>query len=420
MNQNATVNANLILAGAQTFTTAAGKTLAIGGNITATGAGTGSLTLAGAGTVTLTGTSSYGGATTVSGGVLNYDTGCAKQFLGTASTLAVANGAVNVGGFVGLNRFDVNGNGAVNVTGGTLTTQGAKCNGSQVLVGSGSYGILNVSSGAVNISGNVGGNGPEDGRIDIGQDGTGLLRIAGGIMSVGNGIFLSGNNGPGNSELTITGGTLNHGGDNRSAEGWFYVAARGGLSVVNVAGGLIDNNQNQCIIANSGGTAGADTGIINLNSGTLVTREFTQPGSGNMAIINFNGGTLKVGAGSSTTAFTPTSFQATSSFMTYINGAFGAYAGGAVIDTFGNNTTIPNALLAPTGSGVSAIAVGSGGSGYIGAPYRDDQRFRNHAVRHDDKRFEDNCDDQHDGRRCRPDRFRDRHRSRLGRDRRHA
>jgi autotransporter-associated beta strand protein len=42
--------------------------------------------------------------------------------------------------------------------------------------------------------------------------------------------------------------------------------------------------------------------------------------------------------------------------------------GGATIDDGGTAITIANALLAPTGSGVSTIAVANGGSGYVGAP----------------------------------------------------
>jgi autotransporter-associated beta strand protein len=52
----------------------------------------------------------------------------------------------------------------------------------------------------------------------------------------------------------------------------------------------------------------------------------------------------------------------------YVNGAFGSFSGGAVIDTNEMNITIPAALIAPVGNGVATIPVTSGGSGYIGAP----------------------------------------------------
>ena len=52
-----------------------------------------------------------------------------------------------------------------------------------------------------------------------------------------------------------------------------------------------------------------------------------------------------------------------------VNGPFGSYAGGAVIDTNGFSDTIAASLLAPSGSGVSSLALSTSGSGYIGAPY---------------------------------------------------
>ncbi len=65
-NQNATINANLALGAAQTWTTASSSQLTVGGQV----GGAFGLTLAGAGTVVLTGANSYTGGTTLSGGTL--------------------------------------------------------------------------------------------------------------------------------------------------------------------------------------------------------------------------------------------------------------------------------------------------------------------------------------------------------------
>ena len=74
--------------------------------------------------------------------------------------------------------------------------------------------------------------------------------------------------------------------------------------------------------------------------------------------------------GTLTAAADSTSFIPSSSYLTtYVNGAFGSFTGGAVIDTNGKSVTVASSLLAPTGSGVSSLSLGSGGSGYIGAPY---------------------------------------------------
>jgi len=57
------------------------------------------------------------------------------------------------------------------------------------------------------------------------------------------------------------------------------------------------------------------------------------------------------------------------SLATIVNGPFGTFSGGAVIDTNGFNPTIATNLVAPTGSGLSGLSVTNAGSGYIGAPY---------------------------------------------------
>ena len=69
-NQDATINANVLLPGAQVFTTAIGRTLTVGGNLT----GAGSLSIGtatiGAGTVVLSGANTYLGSTTINAGTL--------------------------------------------------------------------------------------------------------------------------------------------------------------------------------------------------------------------------------------------------------------------------------------------------------------------------------------------------------------
>src|SRR6202042_762679 len=54
-------------------------------------------------------------------------------------------------------------------------------------------------------------------------------------------------------------------------------------------------------------------------------------------------------------------------FMGGLTGAF-VYQGGANIDTNGNNITISQALLAPSGSGVNSVSLTSKGTGYKDTP----------------------------------------------------
>ena len=361
-NQDTTINAGVILGANQTWTTAAGKTLTLGGTIGNVTAGAG-LTLAGAGTVAVNGTAAFSGATTVNNGAtLSFAAGSNKTYLGSGNTLVVS-GTVNVAGIVDVENFGGNGlNGVLNVTGsGALTLRNAPGNGDvAAAIGNSGYGMLNLTSGAVNV---LGGSGNTYGSMNIENGGNqGLLRITGGVLNVGQ--MMIARNGGGTSEFTITAGAFNKGG----TAGLFDIGDRGGFtSVLNVAGGLLDNTNAAITLGRSGGTAGAALQVVNFDAGTMLTKEFSGAQAGIQTIINFNGGTVKASPGISTSAFTPAA-NATGSITSYVNGAFGTFAGGIVFDTNGNSTTLNGNLLAPTGNGVTSLALATGGSGYTGAP----------------------------------------------------
>jgi len=336
--------------------------------------GSGALNQNGTGTTILTGISSYRGLTTVNAGTLTFDTGSVRKWTsrGNVSTrsidgngVQVNNGTLNVAGLMDVENVYITG-GVVNVLpGGELLNRNSigngffgLCVGGNEAVGA-TYGMLNMTGGTVsNINDIISGQSP---RFGVGIRGTaaGLIRVSNGSL---NAITLLADK----AEITMLGGNIRTAGGNapflNTEEGNNNTGA--GTCVVNVAGGLFDNGT--LGINFGGGTAGSSKTIVNLNAGTLWTQAATQL-NGNQASMNFNGGTLKAGAASTT--FTPTP-AATSSFMTYVNGAFGSYTGGVVIDSNNFNITIPNALLAPTGSGVTAIALpgGGGGAGYAGAP----------------------------------------------------
>jgi autotransporter-associated beta strand protein len=146
-----------------------------------------------------------------------------------------------------------------------------------------------------------------------------------------------------------------------------------GRAELNVAGGLIDNTGRN--VTFSGGTNGSfhwtGTGVVNMNAGTLLTNAIVYDpnvASANASsYVNFNGGTLK--ASSASTAFLPAfTPSGTGINRVTVNGAFGSFAGGAVIDTNGFDSTIGADLLAPTGDGVTSLNLDNVGSGYIGAP----------------------------------------------------
>jgi len=101
-------------------------------------------------------------------------------------------------------------------------------------------------------------------------------------------------------------------------------------------------------------------GAVNLNAGELTLYKAdawlgnNTPNTTTPTHFNFNGGLLKAAA----------------TTTTLIQGLTAAYVrpGGARIDTDGYNVTINQPLVAPTGYGLSTVALASGGAGYIGAP----------------------------------------------------
>jgi autotransporter-associated beta strand protein len=116
-----------------------------------------------------------------------------------------------------------------------------------------------------------------------------------------------------------------------------------GSASVNLTGGALNLGQNA-----------TSTGTANLLGGTLIANQVTKPNATATGRLNFNGGTLMAAAGSTT-------------FMQGLTATY-VYSGGAFLDDGGNAITIAQPLLAPTGYGVSSIAVTNGGSGYLDTP----------------------------------------------------
>ncbi len=97
--------------------------------------------------------------------------------------------------------------------------------------------------------------------------------------------------------------------------------------------------------------------VMNLGpNGTLAIGGVTAVSAGPTALLNFNGGTLRATVDNA-------------NFITdgNLDGIF-IYPGGGTINDGGFNIVDSFPLQSPTGYGVSSIAIGSGGSGYIGAP----------------------------------------------------
>lgn len=351
-----------------------------------------SFTKSGSGTLTISTANSYTGATTVSGGTLALsgsltgnsgpvtvdggtlttsgamDTGTGAWSIGgTDFAKGVLN--VNAGSDIELNGNFIVGNnetagGAVNISGGTVTNIRTSA-AANFEIGTTGYGALDVSGGVVTVNTFYVGGGSgigvatiRDGLFNAGKAGAADYLLVGGIAS-------------GTGVLTVSGGILNHAGVNRLISVNNNSDGRGEL---NLLGGLIDNSGGGVGYGYNAGT-GTGTGIVNLNGGNLVLNRFVNTKQGGTlltgnAYLNFNGGTVTASAstlGSPNLNFSRDFIPAR--MDVHINGAFGSFAGGATIDTAGENAMVASPLQAPTGNGVSALQVADGGSGYIGAPY---------------------------------------------------
>jgi autotransporter-associated beta strand protein len=348
-----------------TFTQATGGTLLFAGNVNTAG---GALTLSGGstsgpGTFTFTGTLAAVLNTTAntSGGILSVGTNAGNNTILNISTTTSALDLWVGGGTTG--------NGAVYQSGGALTltdsTTGISGSASDKdfdLGGAGSqgtagYGYFAISGGSATAN-----------QIDIAGRNTGaigVLDVQGGTVTSNNGVNMSRGNGANAtySLLNVTGGTFLFGATgspNNSVTLTMGYQSSGG-SVVNVGGGsgsaAITGGSN----ASTGGVdlAYNTTGLNVLNlltNGTLTTPRVYSAADAT-ALLNFNGGTLKA-----------TALNLGTTFLTGL-GAVTVYSKGGTVDNGGTSITIGNALVPPSGSGVTSIPVSSGGSNYIGAPF---------------------------------------------------
>jgi autotransporter-associated beta strand protein len=264
----------------------------------------------------------------------------------TFGTLNISSGAFVRGTttFVGKTNTST---GVVNQTGGTYNQSGAgdfRIGGTGATTDATAVGIWSISGGTIYSASNfmVGAYG--NGEVNI--SGTGAVTIAGGFPSIGR--YSSGY-----GVMDVSGGSFSQ--TNTTTA---MLVGEQGFGVLNVRGGtvsVVGSQANTTGLALGGNEANdTATGIVNLISGTLSVPRVLTEESSDTSIFNFNGGTLMAN-------------QSTTTFMQGLNNAY-VYSGGAVIDSAGNQITIAQNLIAPTGQGVTSIAVASGGSGYTVAP----------------------------------------------------
>ena len=376
--------------GGTTFTVNNSSSLTLNGTLTAAAAGR-ALTLAGNGAININGNILNG--TTASGfTVFIQKTGTgtatlsgtgntpAQYFLNQGTTILASGASLTTTGFsdVGQNSGD---NATLTLQPNVTMTVAGDFNVSDL---SGSNGILNITTGDV-VKGTT---------TYIGKSGnaTGTVNQTGGSYTQmsGNDFRIGGTGGTGDAAAVgtynISGGTLSspsnfqvgafgHGTLTETGAGTVVSATgyidsgrfAGGNGVIDVEGGnfnqtnagakLIDGEQGTGIIT-AGGTAGGGTittagglvlglaatgnGTFNLNTGGTLATPFVSGGTTagtaalGTAVFNFNGGTLQSGS-------------ANANFVSGVT--TNVLAGGAVVNTNGNNDTITTILAGTAGDG---------------------------------------------------------------------
>ena len=341
---------------------AASNDIVLSGNIN-DGASSAGLTKSGKHTLTLSGNNSYSGPTVVNSGTLNV-TGTSGTTANTSSTFigsAAGNSVLNIADPASLSCFylllgnTTNAVGALYQTGGSINAS-ASSGFDNLSVGNvaGGYGYYAANGGTFSVNGIcIGGEVNTGGGANFGAPGgNGIMEINGGnINNVGWLVIArqnSGTIGPSIGILNVYSGSMTYAGG-----GIVGPWDTGETAIINMMGGSVTSAGQGVRLGNAG-----FSGILNLNGGLLQASDVSGYNGPTYAIVdygqvNFNGGTLQA-SGLNTNFVHVTTAT--------------VYGGGAVIDNDGQDITINEPLLAPSGNGVNGIASFTPGAGYIAPP----------------------------------------------------
>jgi len=252
-------------------------------------------------------------------------------------------GTANLGGWFRIAE-NTGSSGTANITNATVNI--GPTTGMQLNIGEGGSGLMNVVNSHVTVGGLVAiGGATYDGETS----GSGTLNQMNGSISTASGEFWVGQGAGGNGVYNISSGML-------TTQNWIAVGRQGATGVLNQTGGTISKQgTNNIIIGSLGGNGAWDlnngtvlnngilglgensnSGTLYLNSGGLFQATSVQTWGGATGYLYFNGGTLQIsGNGGYIGARDPV---AGGVLNTYIQ------AGGAIIDTNGNNIEVQNPM----------------------------------------------------------------------------
>ena len=233
----------------------------------------------------------------------------------------------------------VNSTGIVYQTGGTVMNNGGGewRIGGNVNGGANQSGIYNLSGGIFSAGGNC----------QVGAYGSGSFNQSGGSASVG-GWPSIGRFAGGNGALNVSGGTFN-----QASSGTALIIGESGTGTLTVSGSGVVNMATTLRLGQNSGASGT----VNLNGGTIITKQVYLGNTGASGVFNFNGGTLRAAPGAPT------------DFMSGLTAAY-VQVGGVILDTGTNAITIAQDLndagggLTKLGSGTLTLA---GNANYSGA-----------------------------------------------------
>jgi autotransporter-associated beta strand protein len=190
------------------------------------------------------------------------------------------------------------------------------------------------------------------------RNGSGVMDVLQGVVTNGSYFLVNRGTTTQYGQVNVTGGRLLMPNYNNQVA-LFWLANSAGAGVLNVSGGGLLGSLGTAteldLIKTT--TSTAALGVLNiLSSGTVQATKVKSSRGEGVALVNFNGGTLKAGNNSVILLGGSNIDRAT------------VYANGATVDTDGRYVSVTQPLLAPSGSGVTGIPLTANGTGYIGRP----------------------------------------------------